>query len=173
MLVALGISGLVLAGVLATSVELMRSSVRVTNYAEMNAQVRRAFAQMEVDLKAASNFVWNSASDITVTVPRSNGTTVQYTYAWSSTTLTFFRVPGTSSATQTGRMELIRGIPALTNGSPGLSFTRLDRNGDTATTDLATKRVQVALTVSRNVGNAAKSTSNVTATFTLRNKRTS
>lgn len=173
LLVAAGLSGLVLAGVLATSVELMRSSLRLSNYAEMNAQVRRAFAQLDVDLKAASNLVWNGTSDITVTVPKSDGTTGQFTYAWSSSTLSFFRVPGASSASQSGRVELIKGIPALANGSPGLSFARLDASGNATSTDLATKQIQVALTVSRTAGAAPKSTSSVTATFTLRNKRTS
>jgi Tfp pilus assembly protein PilW len=173
LLVAVGLSGFVLAGVLATTVELTRSGLRVTNYAEMDSQVRRALALLEVDLKAASNFKLNAASDITVTVPKSDGTTAQYTYAWSNLTYSFFRVPGASSAIFSGRVELIKGVPLLAGGSPGVAFSRLDRLGNAATTDGATKSVQVALTVSRDVGLAAKTTSTVTATFTLRNKRTS
>ena len=163
LLVTLGISGFVLAGVLTANLQLMRSSIRVTQYAEMDTQVRRAFEQMAVDLKAASAFTYNGAADITVTVAKSDGTTSQFTYAWSSTTGIFFRVPGASSSTQTGRVQLMQGISAL-------SFSRLDTSGSAATTDNATKQVKISLTVSRSARGAAKATSTVATTFALRNK---
>jgi Tfp pilus assembly protein PilW len=168
-----GISGFVLTGILAATVELTRTGLRVSNYAEMDAQVRRGLALLEADLKAASNLTWNSASDITLTIPQSGGAAVQYTYAWCPLTLCLFRVPGTNSAIFTGRRELIKGVPAAAGGNPGVTFTRLDRTGAAASTDGATKCLQISLTVSRAVGIAAKSTSPVSATFALRNKRIS
>ena len=170
LLVAATVSGIVLTGVLATTVELARSSMRVTHYADMDMQVRRAFEQLGVDLKAASNLTWNSATDITVTVPRSDGTSEQFTYAWSSSTETFYRVPGASSASYTGRRDLIRGIPSAANGGTGLAFARLDSGGNATSSDAATKRLQISLTVSRNVGTAAKTRTVAATVFTLRNK---
>ena len=77
---------------------------------------------------------------------------------------------GANSSATTGRIDLIRGIPTKADGSPGLSFSRLTRSGTTASTNVATKSVQVVMTLSRTVGRAAKSTSSVTANYLLRNK---
>ncbi|MBI5691749.1 MAG: hypothetical protein HZC55_16820 [Verrucomicrobia bacterium] len=172
-LVAATVSGIVLAGVLTASVELARSSVRLTHYAEMESQVRRALTQLEVDLKAASGITLNSASDLTVSIPRSDGTTSQYTYAWNSSTQILYRVPGASSSNPSGRVELVRGVAANPDGTPGVSFQRLDRFGRTATSDRTTKTVQVGLTVRRSPGTSTRTSSSVSATFTLRNKLSS
>ena len=168
------LSGLVLTGVLATSLQLMRSSVRITQYAEMSAQIRRGLGQLGHDLKIASAIKWNSASDITLTLPTTSGTTTQVTYAWTSATQSLFVVPGTDSTVTTGRFFLVRGIPALAHGSAGVTFARYDRDGNAATTDLATKRVQINLNVVRRTGQTAAATDTaVSAIFILRNKPTS
>jgi hypothetical protein len=171
--IATGISGFVLTGILATTVELTRTGLRVSNYAEMDTQVRRGLALLEADLKAASDLTWNSASDITLTLPQSGGAAVQFTYAWCPLTLCLYRVPGTNSAIFTGRLELIKGVPAAAGGNPGVTFARLNRSGAAASTDGATKCLQISLTVSRTVGIGATTTSPVSATFVLRNKRIS
>src|SRR3954467_2535855 len=75
------VSGLVLAGILASSIQLMRSSVRITHYAEMSAQIRAGLDQLGRDLKSATAIKWNSASDITLTLLTASGTTTQVTYA--------------------------------------------------------------------------------------------
>ncbi len=171
LMVAALLGGLVLTGVLATNLQLMRSGVRVTQYAEMSAQMRRGVEQFEGDVKSAITIVWNNASDITLTLPAQNGSTSQVTYAWTSATQSFFRVPGASSAVTIGRIYLVRGIPSLPDGSAGLIFTRYDRDGAVATTDLATKKVQVSMNAVRTARTAATSTDTVvSAIFTLRNK---
>jgi prepilin-type N-terminal cleavage/methylation domain-containing protein len=169
-LVTAAVGGLVLWGVIATNLHLARSGVRITHYADMDAQVRRAFDQLGHDAKLASDFKWNGPSDVTFTVPTSAGSTSQVTYAWSAATQSFFLVPGASSAATVGRIHLVRGIPAQAGGAPGLAFTRFDRNGSAATTDLATKRIQVTMTPRRSVATAAMTYEAVTASFTLRNK---
>lgn len=171
LMVAATLGALVLTGVLATNLELLRSGVRVTQYAEMSAQVRRGFQQLEVDLKSASAITWKSASDITLTIPTSDGSTRQVTYAWSSSTQDFFLVPGASSAATTGRVNLVKGIPALPDGSAGVIFARYNRDGATATTDAATKSVQVSLYVLRTSPQTRSTTDTaVSARFILRNK---
>ena len=149
LMVAAVLGSLVLAGVLTTNLQLARSGTRVTQYAEMSTQARRAVEQLEGDLKSAINITWNGASDITLTLPAQNGTTSQVTYAWTSATQSFFRVPGASSAVLVGRIYLVNGIPLRSDGSAGLIFSRYDRDGNVATTDLATKKVQVSLNVVR------------------------
>lgn len=173
LLVALTISSFVLAGVLTTSLQLMRSGVRITQYAEMDSQVRRGFEQLGQDLRTARGITWNGTSDITLTIPDIGGTTSQVTYAWTSATQSLFMVPGANSAVTAGRVYLVQGIAPLAGGAPGLTFTRLDRNGAAAATDLATKRIQVRTTVGRQaLTAAAASASAVSMTFILRNKPT-
>ncbi len=173
LMVAALIGGLVLTGMLTTNLQLMRSGARVTQYAEMSTQVRRGIEQLEGDLKSAIGITWNGASDITLTLPAQNGTTSQVTYAWTSATQSFFRVPGASSAVTAGRIYLVNGIPLLASGAAGLTFARYDRDGNVATTDLATKGVQVSMNVVRSAQTAATTTDTaVSAIFTLRNKPT-
>lgn len=171
LMVAALLGGLVLTGVLATNLQLLRSGVRVTHYAEMSSQVRRGIEQLAGDLRSASAITWHSASDITLTIPTPGGSTRQVTYAWTEATQAFFLVPGPSSAATTGRVLLVRGIPAQPDGTPGVAFARYDRDGNVATTDLATKGVQVSLNVVRSARTAAESTDTaVSAIFILRNK---
>lgn len=174
LMVAALLGGLVLTGVMATNLQLLRSGVRVTQYAEMSTQTRRAIEQLEGDLKSASALAWNNASDLTLTIPTSAGGTRQVTYAWTSATKAFFMVPGASSAATTGRVILVTGVPARSDGSAGVTFARYDRDGNAATTDPATKRVQVSMNVVRTATTAANSTDTaVSAIFVLRNKPTS
>ena len=171
LMVAALLGGLMLTGVLTTNLQLMRSGVRVTQYAEMSSQVRRGIAQFEGDIKSAITITWNNASDITLTLPAQNGTTSQVTYAWTSATQSFFSVPGASSAVTVGRIYLVNGIPLRSDGSAGLIFARYDRDGVAATTDLATKKVQVSMNAVRTAQTTATATDTVvSAIFTLRNK---
>ena len=173
-MVAALLGGLVLVGVLTTNLQVIRSGVRLTQYAEMEAQVRRGLDQLGRDLRIASGITWNGTSDITLTVPTSSGSTRRVTYAWTSSSQSLFQVAGTDSTVTAGRIYLVRGIAPLANGDPGLTFNRFDRDGNAAATDLATKRIQVSLTVGRQAGVMAAATeNNVSATFTLRNKPTS
>ena len=163
LLVAVGLSGFVLAGVLTTSVHIMRSGVRLGHYAEMDTQLRRTFEELAIDVKADHGFTYKSANDITVTVAESDGSSSQFTYAWNRSTLIFYRVTGASSAATTGRIQLMTGVTAL-------AFSPLTTSGGAASTDSATKSLKVALTVARAVTGAARATSTAATTFTLRNK---
>lgn len=174
LMVAATLAGLVLAGVVTANLQLMRGGVRVTQYAEMSSQVRRAIEQLEGDLKSASAITWNNASDITLTIPTSAGGTRLVTYAWTSATQGFYSVPGASSAATSGRVVHVKGIPLRADGSAGVTFARYDRDGNAASTDLTTKRVQVSLHLVRTAGTTAKATDTVvSAIFVLRNKPTS
>lgn len=170
-MVATALGVFLLAGVLTANLQIIRGGVRVTQYVEMESQVRRALDTLARDLRSASNLTWNNASDITLTIPASGGSTAQVTYAWTAASTTFFRVAGASSSTLTGRQELVRGISALSDGSAGLTFARFDRDGVAATTDAATKIIQITMTVKRSTRTVATtSESAVAATYVLRSK---
>lgn len=165
------LSVFLLAGILSANLQIIRGGVRITQYAEMETQLRRGLEYLGRDIRDALTFTWNGESDITLTVPTDADSTTQVTYAWSSASQSFYRVAGASSAQLAGRLELVRGIPALANGDAGLKFTRLDRDGAAATTDEKTQRLIVTMTVKRSAKTAATATArSVSASFTLRNK---
>jgi Tfp pilus assembly protein PilW len=173
-MVAASLSVFVLAGVLTANLQIIRSGVRITQYAEMESQVRRALDYLGRDLKEALNITWNGESDITLTIPTSDTTSTQVTYAWTAASQSFFRVAGASSAVIAGRLELVRGIPPLTDGSAGVKFARFNRDGAAATTNGATKSVAVTMTVTRNAQTVTAASQNAaSATFTMRNKPSS
>jgi Tfp pilus assembly protein PilW len=172
-LIAATIGVFVLAGVLAANLQVVRGSIQLAGYAEMDAQVRRALEFLGRDLRSASALVWNGPSDLTLTLPAAAGTTTQVTYAWTAESASFFRVAGSSSAVVTGRLELVRDLPAAPDGSAGLVFARFDRDGVAATTDAATKRIQVSMTLRRSGAGRVTGTHPIAASFTLRSKRAS
>lgn len=170
-LIAATISVFVLAGVLTANLQIVRGGMRLASYVEIDSQVRRALEFLSRDLKAATAITWNGASDLTLTLPAGGIATTQVTYAWTAASAAFFRVAGASSANLVGRLELVRGIPARPDGTAGLTFARFDREGAAATTDAATKSIQVNMTVGRGApGVGAGSNTMVSATYTLRSK---
>ena len=173
-MVAAGLGAFVLTGVLTANRLIMRTGLRAVSYAEMESQCRRGLDQLGRDLSGATAIKWNSASDITLTVALTDGSTAQYTYAWTAATQSLFRVPGTDSTVTAGRVTLITGIPTASDGSAGLLFSRYDRDGNAASTDLATKRILVHLSAKRTATSMVSVTQNgATATFVLRNKAVS
>ena len=157
------LSAFVLLGVLAANLHLAKSGLRVTQYAEMDTHVRRSFEQLAVDAKAASAFPYNGATDITLSVAESNGTTSQFTYAWSAASQTFYRVNGADSAASTGKVVLATGVTSLT-------FSRLDTGGTTTFSDSATKRLNITLTLARRSAVGPATISKTANSYTLRNK---
>lgn len=169
-MLAAGISAFVLTGVLATNREIVRSGLRAANYAEMETQCRRALDQLGGDLRCATTFTYNNASDITLTIPTVLTYSTQVTWAWNSATESFYRVPGADSSSTRERIVLVRGIPAGAGGAAGLTFTRYDRDGNLTTSDAATKRIVVQFSTQRTGTLLATGRQNaVTATFVMRN----
>lgn len=170
-LVAVTLSVFLLAAVLGTTLYLIRSGVEVSQYAEMDAQIRRAVDRFGNDVKAATDITWNGGSDITLTLPDASGTTSRLTYAWNSSARALYVVPGGSSAASSGRLYLITDVGLQPDGSAGVSFVRYDRTGAAATTDAATKRIQIRITVLRRANPALPPVSSSgAASFILRNK---
>lgn len=170
-MIAAALGVFVLAGVLSANLQIVRSGVRIGQYVEMESQVRRALDFLGRDVKAAAALTWNGESDLTLTIPAAGGATATVTYAWTAESGSFFRVAGASSAVLAGRLELVRGIAAPAGGSAGVVFARFDRDGAAATTDAATKSIQITMTVERSTrAVVTKSQKTVAATFTLRSK---
>ncbi|MBI3887276.1 MAG: prepilin-type N-terminal cleavage/methylation domain-containing protein [Opitutae bacterium] len=171
-LIGASIGSFVLLGILSTFLMLGRSGVSLNNYSAMDAQTRKGLEDFAQDVRMASAITFNSTTSITLTVPDNyTSTSNQVTYAWDTTTgsLTyhyFYRVPGTAAATSP-KTTYIANVAAF-------SFLRYDRLNVAATTDAATKRIQISMTVStanRTVVTATDTT--ISASYILRNKTSS
>lgn len=169
-MVAVGLSGIILTGIVSANLHMIQSGLRMTNFTDSEIRTHRAFDQLGRDLKGAVDLTWNSATDITLTIPVSDTTMTQVTYAWSANDGIFYRVAGANSAVTTGRTILLKGNP--TSGRSFTIFSRLDGDGVATSSDDTTRIVSVKLPVKKGFGPtvAATTETNMAATFTLRNK---
>ncbi len=164
-LVATGLSGLVLAAILTSFVFLGKAGVGLRNYADMEAQARSAIETFALDARMASQVVWNNASSLTLTVERGGGTTTA-TYAYNPTARTFTRSSGGATTT------LLTNIRAFSFNAYSIDTSPVSLASITAATHRDTKQVQISLETER-VNPALSVTTNkvISARFVLRNKR--
>jgi len=173
-MIAITLSAFLIAAVMGTTLYLVRNGIRLSQHAETDAEIRRSLEALSNDVRKASALTWNSNTAITLTLPDAAGSSSLLTYAWDSSTGTFYAVSGANPAAATGRIVLLRHSPTRPDGSPGVRFTRLDKEGAAATTDNATKRIQVSITTWRRSSSALLPVGSTgSATLILRNKTTS
>ncbi|MBC7368214.1 MAG: prepilin-type N-terminal cleavage/methylation domain-containing protein [Undibacterium sp.] len=170
LMVAAGISGFILAGVLTSFTMIGRSGYNAASYSIMEAEARRALETFSGEARMASNITWTSAMSVTLTVVSSASTyTVTYAYDASATGATskcFYRLPGTASSTAS-RLILVRNV----NDFTFRRYKVVNGVDYTATNDLETKQIQITLRSIR-TGVTAVDTSNavLSARVVLRNK---
>lgn len=170
-MIATGISTLVLTGVLGAFVFIGRAGFSASGYSEMEAQLRRAMDTFASDARMASNITWQSAQQIVFSIPTAAGSkNVTYAYdsaSTGSTARSFYRIEGAAGQPRV----LVRNV------APDFNFARykLEQNGvtdNTAANDLETKLIQVNLTVDQTaVGSTATTQASRSARYLLRNKR--
>lgn len=170
LLVAAGLSGFILSGILTTFVMLGRSGYNAANYSIMEAEARRALETFSEEARLSSNITWNSSNSITLTVVNSSGTyLVTYAYDTTSggnTSKCFYRLPGAASSTSARRI-LVRNVSDF-------AFRRYKVvNGVdySASNDLETKQIQITLRSVRTGATTVAATNAVlSARVVLRNK---
>ncbi len=110
LLVAAGLSGFILSGILTTFVMLGRSGYNAANYSIMEAEARRALETFSEEARLSSNITWNGSNSITLTVVNAAGTyLVTYAYDTTSsgnTSKCFYRLPGAASSVLSARVVL-------------------------------------------------------------------
>lgn len=162
MMVAAGITAMVLTGIMTTFLFMGRSGARFQNYNDMEAQTRRTLELFAQDIRQASTITWNSETSLTLTV---NGLTVSY----ASSSGNFTRQIGSGAV---GNM--ITGITANT-----FSFRAFNLDGDELSLSTAaertaanhsTKQVQISMQAERSQQTLATATNTVlSARYVLRN----
>lgn len=168
-MIGASLGSVILAGVLSTFLMLGRMGANVASYTTMDAQTRRALEDFAQDVRMASNIYWNSDSSVTLTVPDNyTSNSNQVTYAWDSTLGSatyhyFYRKPGNADAATT-KVTYVANVTSF-------SFYRYDRLNVATATDVATKRIQVNLTVTTTNSTVVNATdTTLSASFILRNK---
>lgn len=170
LMVATGLSSMVLAGVLSSFVLLGRNSYNAANYSVMEAESRRALETFTTEARMADNITWHSSNSVTLSVMGASGSYL-VTYAYDH------GVIGTTA------QSLYRKLGAADSGNPPLvlvhqvsdfAFRRYKVvNGAdfTATNDLETKQLQITLRTVRTGVTTVKATNAVlSARVVLRNK---
>lgn len=165
------LGSLIIAGVLSTFLMLGRSGANMSNYADMEAQARRALEEFSQDVRMASAVVWNGTTSITLTVPNNYAATSgKVTYAYDSSTSaanptrqSFYRVLGDGTLSYP-KTVLIKNIVTF-------NYARFDRLNLPSTADTTTKRIQLSMKASTSAQTAA-TTSNIilSSSYILRNK---
>ena len=174
-LMAASLSAMILAGVLSTSVLIIRSSVRASNYSIMEAETRRAFEQMGIDARMASDFSCvftnGSITSFTLTIPNEDLSQIYYvTYGYdtsNSANQVIFIVPGNNPAATVGRRVLVNQVNAMT-------FLRYDATSiliPAATiSNAGIKHIQMSVSVLRTGVGIVNTTQVIrSSAFTLRN----
>lgn len=170
LLVAAGLSGFILSGILTTFLMLGRSGYNAANYSMMEAEARRALETFSEEARLSSNITWNSGNSITLTVVNATGTHL-VTYAYDTTNVgqtakCFYRLPGAATSTAARRI-LVRNVSDF-------AFRRYKVvNGVdySAANDLETKQIQITLRSARTGATTVAATNAVlSARVVLRNK---
>lgn len=183
-IVATGISALLLGAILSTFVFMARSGVNLVHYNEMEAQARQSLQIFAQDVRSARDIVWNDTErasggySITLTLPgiTSNSDEFFVTYYFDPSTTgptarAFCRKTGGADSTATPAI-LVSNISrfALERYKTGVSSARPIEERR-AVNNLETKQLQLTLTAARERATVATSTHIVlSARFVLRNK---
>jgi Tfp pilus assembly protein PilW len=176
-MVASSLSLMVLAGVLSAFLMIGRSGFLASSYSELENETRRALEIFGNDARKAKDIHWNTSQSVTLYVATASSATTVVTYAYdsdpsSATNGSFYRVLGDSESTNP-RLVLVRRVAA------DFAFQRfkLEQSGvddNTATTDLETKQIQIAMRASRTgATTVAANQAALSACYILRNKRVS
>lgn len=174
-MVAIGLSCLLLTAVLSAFLFIGRSSLQMAAYSDLEVESRQALELFAEDVRMAANIIWKDAQCITLILPAQNGAPYLVTYGYdteedSPTYQCFYRQTGLPDS-DVPRVALIRSL------DPDFAFERykLDQPGvleRIARNDLETKQIQVVMRSSRIVPHSpAASHAVVSATYVLRNKR--
>jgi Tfp pilus assembly protein PilW len=168
-MIAGGIASFVMTGVLSVVLMMGRSGMSAANYADMEAQSRRAVDEFAQDVRMASDLTWNDSTSVTLTVPDNYTTTSnKVTYGFDSSTSgptagSFYRLPGTATSTSP-RAAMARNVTALT-------FQRFTRTNTAATNDFSTKRLQLTMNLRTTAQTTVdQNTLVISASYVLRNK---
>lgn len=159
-MIALSVSGILLAAILSTFLYVGRSSAGLTIYTEMEMQARQSLLQFGLDTRQASNAVWLDANTLRLT-----GEDGTVTYGFD---------PGTHRLTRTSggtTRVLASDIKTFAFHAYNIEGDELPLDPDPAAVSASTKMVQMRLVLARApVGTPKATEAVISARYVLRNK---
>ena len=174
LMAASGLSTIILMGLLSSFVLIGKNSYNAANYSMMETESRRALEMFAEEARMADGVTWNNAYSVTLSVVTSSSTSTSVTYVYDNgtsgaTAKCFYRKTGTSTSTATP-LILVRNVSDF-------AFRRykIVNGADfSASNDLETKQLQIALRTVRTGATTVNATNAVlSARIVLRNKRVS
>ena len=140
-MVTLVLTMMVMAGLSSSYMFLIKSSISLGNYSDMNSQTRIGLEKFGRDIRMATNVVTMTATLIDFDIPKSGGGVTGIKYQYSSSNKTLSRIQaGTGGGTQV----ILRDVQSF-----ALKYT--NHAGATSASTTFVKRVQLDLTMRRNV----------------------
>ncbi len=162
-MVSMTIASFVLLGVFSTFLFIGRTSVRLSQYSEMESQARATFEAFGLDCRTATNAAWSNANTLTLT-----NTGISIVYRYDATAGTFSRTA--SGTTRT----IARNISSFSFKAFDINLNELNVASSATTIGPATKMIQVTMDLSRQATTTTAATQRVvSARFVLRNKKVS
>ena len=159
-MVVVVLSSMILGGIMATYIAILKGSLRTWNYETMERQTNKALETFARDARMADNIIWTSSTYITLSVPvPSGGADRTVVYKWSSSAKAFQMVE--SGVTTT----LVKDVQSF-------DFNRYNLAQAAASNDYETNQIQVTMTASPTTNGVYAQTSKrvLSARFVLRNR---
>jgi prepilin-type N-terminal cleavage/methylation domain-containing protein len=176
LMIAMSIFSMIIAGVMATSLQMLRSGYNAAQYAEMEQEARKALEIFARDARMATKATWSNTSsttELTLTVLKdASGGTYTRKYVYYPAEGTFCREYDTK------KEILVNGILSTAGAFEMKAFsikneeiTAESIKNDPGTASANTKEIQLNLTCSRSRSTVATASNKViSARFILRNK---
>jgi len=159
MMVTLTLSLMVMSGLSESYLFMIKSSISLGNYADMNTQTRIGLEKFARDIRMATNVFTINSNNIDFDVPKVGGGFTAITYSYNSTNKTVSRIVGGGGGTQV----ILRDVQ-------NFSIKYYDHLGNTTTSLTFVKRVQLDLTMRRNVLTLENNNHVISAHYMMRMK---
>ena len=153
-----------------STVMLMKMNMRMNYQAEMNVQADRALQTLTTDVRDANKIHSLSNNDFVLIIPpRRRGAGgaglahPKVKYEYDSTAATFSRIKGPETANEEVRV--------LLEGVSNLNIIYYDMRGETTSTKLDARKIEINATMVRGDDNGTQVSRDVTTAIYMRNKR--
>jgi prepilin-type N-terminal cleavage/methylation domain-containing protein len=170
-IIASTLSAVVMAGVLSAFVFFGRTGLAVGHYQKMETELRRSLEIFAEDARMATDIRWETPWQLTLSVPRSDGSSSPVTYSFepdsgSALTGVLHRIH------HDGRREVLVHDVATDFAFKRYKIEQPGLADNTALNDLETKQLQLNLrTLRLTTGGPASTQAAISARYVLRNKR--
>ena len=159
-MVTLTLLMLIMGSLITSYVFIMKSTYGLGNYVDMNTQTRIGLEKFGRDIRMATDIFTISSTKIDFDIPNSAGGSTAIRYEYDPTDKTLLRV---QAGTGGGKKVILRDVQRF-------ALKYFTHTGGTTANLLAVKKVQIDLTMRRNVL-ALENTNHVTsAQFMMRNR---